>query len=163
MTGRVEQATIGRVGRRFKSVNIYIKGGQCCGSGLVAQGRTATEALEIVRDVARKLIESQMKRSHHIELSSISDSFNYPRVHWHTESGGQLMMNFPAMTGSRLIRALKKSGFSVIRKKETITSFNIKTGDAPSFLCTGGSIGRGLLAQILRDCDITKEDLQKQF
>jgi predicted RNase H-like HicB family nuclease len=27
--------------------------------GLVAQGRTATEALEIARDVARKLIEAQ--------------------------------------------------------------------------------------------------------
>jgi predicted RNase H-like HicB family nuclease len=31
--------------------------------GLVAQGRTATEALEIARDVARKLIDAQMERS----------------------------------------------------------------------------------------------------
>jgi len=31
--------------------------------GLVAQGRTATEALEIARDVARKLIEAQAERS----------------------------------------------------------------------------------------------------
>ena len=30
--------------------------------GLVAQGRTATEALEIARDVARKLIEAQRGR-----------------------------------------------------------------------------------------------------
>lgn len=30
--------------------------------GLVAQGRTATEALEIARDVARKLIEAQVAR-----------------------------------------------------------------------------------------------------
>ncbi|MFZ0943053.1 MAG: hypothetical protein WB930_15850 [Syntrophobacteraceae bacterium] len=29
--------------------------------GLVAQGRTATEALEIARDVARKLIEARRK------------------------------------------------------------------------------------------------------
>ena len=48
--------------------------------GLVAQGRTATEALEIARDVARKLIEAQMERSNPIELSSISDSFNYPLI-----------------------------------------------------------------------------------
>lgn len=31
--------------------------------GLVAQGRTATEALEIARDVAGKLIEARRERS----------------------------------------------------------------------------------------------------
>jgi predicted RNase H-like HicB family nuclease len=31
--------------------------------GLVAQGRTATEALEIARDVARKLIEAKAQRT----------------------------------------------------------------------------------------------------
>ena len=30
--------------------------------GLVAQGRTITETLEIARDVARKLLEAQAKR-----------------------------------------------------------------------------------------------------
>ena len=30
--------------------------------GLVAQGRSATEALEIARDVARKLLEAQARR-----------------------------------------------------------------------------------------------------
>jgi predicted RNase H-like HicB family nuclease len=30
--------------------------------GLVAQGRTATEALEIARDVARKLLEARAER-----------------------------------------------------------------------------------------------------
>lgn len=48
--------------------------------GLVAQGRTATEALEIARDIARKLIEAQTERSGRIELSSIDDSFNYPLI-----------------------------------------------------------------------------------
>lgn len=48
--------------------------------GLVAQGRTATEALEIARDVARKLIEAQMERSNDINLSSISNSFDYPLI-----------------------------------------------------------------------------------
>lgn len=32
-------------------------------SGLVAQGRTATETLEIARDVAKKLIEAQHERA----------------------------------------------------------------------------------------------------
>lgn len=48
--------------------------------GLVAQGRTATEALEIARDVARKLLEARVERSEDINLSAISDSFDYPLI-----------------------------------------------------------------------------------
>ena len=48
--------------------------------GLVAQGRTATEALEIARDVARKLLEARAERSEDIHLSAISDSFDYPLI-----------------------------------------------------------------------------------
>jgi predicted RNase H-like HicB family nuclease len=49
--------------------------------GLVAQGgRTATEALEIARDVARKLIEARRERSGDLELVSIGDSFDHPLI-----------------------------------------------------------------------------------
>lgn len=48
--------------------------------GLVAQGRTVTEALEIARDVARKLIEARAERSGDIKLSTIGDSFDYPLI-----------------------------------------------------------------------------------
>ncbi|MEA3414786.1 MAG: DUF1902 domain-containing protein [Thermodesulfobacteriota bacterium] len=48
--------------------------------GLVAQGRTAIEALEIARDVARKLIEAQPERSRNFNLSAISNSFDYPLI-----------------------------------------------------------------------------------
>lgn len=48
--------------------------------GLVAQGRTATETLEIARDVARKLIEARRERSGDPELTSIADSFDYPLI-----------------------------------------------------------------------------------
>jgi predicted RNase H-like HicB family nuclease len=48
--------------------------------GLVAQGRTATEALEIARDVVRKLIEAQAERSGKLKLSTIDDSFDYPMI-----------------------------------------------------------------------------------
>ena len=41
--------------------------------GLVAQGRTVTEALEIARDVARKLIEARRERSGGIECISGTD------------------------------------------------------------------------------------------
>ena len=36
--------------------------------GLVAQGQTATEALKIARDVARKLIEAKAQRSGSINI-----------------------------------------------------------------------------------------------
>ncbi len=45
--------------------------------GLVAQGRTAIEALEIARDVARKLIEAQAESA---GGSAISNSFDYPLI-----------------------------------------------------------------------------------
>jgi len=48
--------------------------------GLVAQGRTATEALEIARDVVRKLIEAQAERPGKLKLSTIEDSFDYPLI-----------------------------------------------------------------------------------
>ncbi len=48
--------------------------------GLVAQGRTATEALEIARDVARKLIEARLERSESLNLSTIRDSFDYQMI-----------------------------------------------------------------------------------
>ena len=48
--------------------------------GLVAQGRTASEALEIARDVARKLIEARAQRSGDTDLADIGDSFDYPLI-----------------------------------------------------------------------------------
>lgn len=49
--------------------------------GLVAQGRTITETLEIARDVARKLIEAQTERATgtaHLALTH--ESFDYPLI-----------------------------------------------------------------------------------
>ncbi len=44
--------------------------------GLVAQGRTAAEALEIAREVARKLIEAQTG----LQLAEVAESFDYPLI-----------------------------------------------------------------------------------
>ena len=44
--------------------------------GLVAQGRTVAEVVEIARDIARKLIEAQSTLS----LPLVSESFDYPMV-----------------------------------------------------------------------------------
>jgi predicted RNase H-like HicB family nuclease len=48
--------------------------------GLVAQGRTVIESLEIARDVARKLMEARVERSGDLKLSAIGDSFDYPLI-----------------------------------------------------------------------------------
>jgi predicted RNase H-like HicB family nuclease len=44
--------------------------------GLVAQGRTVAETLEIARDVARKLIEAQSG----VKLQPLADQFDYPLI-----------------------------------------------------------------------------------
>ena len=46
--------------------------------GLVAQGRTIEETIEIARDVAKKLIEAQNKKLP--ELSFFEGSFEYPLI-----------------------------------------------------------------------------------
>lgn len=48
--------------------------------GLVAQGRTITETLEIARDVARKLLEAQSERDQATGLEEAKDSFDYPLI-----------------------------------------------------------------------------------
>ncbi|MGH8771541.1 MAG: type II toxin-antitoxin system HicB family antitoxin [Burkholderiales bacterium] len=48
--------------------------------GLVAQGRTITETLEIARDVAKKLLEAQAGHDITPTLSPIEEKFDYPLV-----------------------------------------------------------------------------------
>ena len=53
--------------------------------GLIAQGRTIQETLEIARDVAKKLIEARaersgVKESGEINLAQIRTRFDYPLI-----------------------------------------------------------------------------------
>ncbi len=48
--------------------------------GLVAQGRTVTETLEIARDVAKKLMEARTGRSRAPDLKPVEDVFDYPLI-----------------------------------------------------------------------------------
>lgn len=72
------------------------------------------------------------------------------------------MTKYSAINGVRLIKALRGFGFDVIRIKGSHHFLRHSDGR-----CTvvpvhrSESIGRGLLAQILRDCEITRDDLQK--
>lgn len=47
--------------------------------GLIAQGRTLQETLEIARDVAKKLIESQTNFTDDM-LPPLRESFDYPLI-----------------------------------------------------------------------------------
>ncbi len=48
--------------------------------GLVAQGRTVSETIEIARDVARKPIEARGAGKRKVKLSPLADAFDYPLV-----------------------------------------------------------------------------------
>ena len=48
--------------------------------GLVAQGRTISEVMEIARDVARRLFEAQQEREHGASETNLADSFDLPLV-----------------------------------------------------------------------------------
>ncbi|MFA5815615.1 MAG: hypothetical protein WC865_08345 [Bacteroidales bacterium] len=47
--------------------------------GLVAQGRTVSETIEIARDIARKLIEAK-EDSFKNTLDQVADTFDYPLI-----------------------------------------------------------------------------------
>ena len=48
--------------------------------GLIAQGRTVSETVEIARDVARKLIEARGERDEASRLTAVKDVFDYPLI-----------------------------------------------------------------------------------
>ncbi|MGB8702220.1 MAG: DUF1902 domain-containing protein [Thermosynechococcaceae cyanobacterium] len=48
--------------------------------GLVAQGRTIAETLEIARDISRKLLEAQTEEGQLQTLEPTADQFDYPLV-----------------------------------------------------------------------------------
>jgi predicted RNA binding protein YcfA (HicA-like mRNA interferase family) len=74
------------------------------------------------------------------------------------------MSTFPAVTGNRLLRALRAFGFEVIRVKGSHHFLQ-----HPDGRCTvvpvhrGEHIGQGLLAQILRDCELSRAELQAKL
>lgn len=48
--------------------------------GLIAQGRTIQETIEIAQDVAKKLLEAQMERDGNSTLPQAAESFDYPLI-----------------------------------------------------------------------------------
>ena len=75
MLNIVERERIVRLHIEHLPENVYLATSDDL-QGLVAQGRTVAEVVEIARDVARKLIEAQGDLS----LPSVEESFDYPLV-----------------------------------------------------------------------------------
>jgi predicted RNA binding protein YcfA (HicA-like mRNA interferase family) len=64
------------------------------------------------------------------------------------------------ITGRELIRALRKAGFVVVRVRGSHHRLRHPDGRVTTVpVHAGETIGPGLLSQILRDCDLTHEQL----
>ncbi len=71
------------------------------------------------------------------------------------------MSSFPSVTGQDLIKALNKCGFKVIRIKGSHHFLRHEDGRRSVVpVHKNETIGKGLLAQILRDCEISREELR---
>ena len=71
------------------------------------------------------------------------------------------MTLFSAVTGKELLAALRKVGFSVVRSKGS--HHFIRHSDGKSTVVpmhSGETLGPGILASILRDVKLTREELQ---
>lgn len=72
------------------------------------------------------------------------------------------MSNIPALTGKQMIKALKKADFDVIRIKGSHHFLSHSDGRKTVVpVHSGETIGKGLFAQILRDCDLTIDEFLK--
>jgi predicted RNA binding protein YcfA (HicA-like mRNA interferase family) len=72
------------------------------------------------------------------------------------------MTFFPSLTGKELLLALKKAGFLLVRVKGS--HHFVQHADGRSTVVpvhTGETIGAGLISKILRDCELSREQLQK--
>ncbi len=71
------------------------------------------------------------------------------------------MSKLPSLTGSEMIRALQKAGFSVARIKGSHHILLHSDGRRTVVpVHSSENIGSGLLSQILRDCKLTKDQLR---
>lgn len=70
------------------------------------------------------------------------------------------MSKLPSLTGKKIISLLKKAGFNVERQKGSHVFLKHHDGRATVVpIHSGETIGHGLLSKILRDVEMTKDDL----
>ncbi len=72
------------------------------------------------------------------------------------------MTKLPALTGKKLVSALSKTGFEVVRVKGSHHFLRHPDGRATVVpVHAGETVGPGLLSQILRDCELSRQQLQR--
>lgn len=72
------------------------------------------------------------------------------------------MSQFPSITGSNLIKALSQIGFTVVRIKGSHRRIEHPDGRRTTIPVHGKeTLGPGILLKILRDIDLTRDDLLK--
>jgi predicted RNA binding protein YcfA (HicA-like mRNA interferase family) len=72
------------------------------------------------------------------------------------------MTRRPRLTGRQIVNALSKTGFDVVRVKGSHHVLRHPDGRTTTVpIHAGETIGPGLLSQILRDCDLTADELKK--
>ena len=72
------------------------------------------------------------------------------------------MTSFPSLTGKELLLALKKVGFLLVRVKGSHHFIQHDDGRSTVVPVHGSeTIGTGLMSKILRDCELSREQLQK--
>lgn len=70
------------------------------------------------------------------------------------------MARLPNLTGVELIAALQKIGFEVVRQKGSHVRLKHEDNTVVTIpIHTGKTIGKGLLLKILRDAELTKDEL----
>lgn len=71
------------------------------------------------------------------------------------------MTKLPRVTGKKVVAALGKAGFETVRTKGS--HFYLRHPDGRATVVpvhSGETLGPGLLAQILRDCELSAENLR---
>jgi predicted RNA binding protein YcfA (HicA-like mRNA interferase family) len=72
------------------------------------------------------------------------------------------MTRLPRLTGRDVVAALTRAGFELIRVKGSHHLLRHRDGRGTTIpVHAGETIGPGLLARILRDCELTREQLRK--
>lgn len=72
------------------------------------------------------------------------------------------MTQYTALTGKQVVAALQRLGFEVVRTRGS--HHFVKHPDGRGTVVpvhSGETIGRGLMAKILRDVELTREELQR--
>jgi len=74
------------------------------------------------------------------------------------------MSRVPSLTGRQLLTALERLGFAVIRIRGSHHYLRHPDGRATVIpVHRGETIGRGLLSKILRDTEVSREQLQEHL